>query len=245
MTKSLFIVLTLTVFFAGFTPERNQSVINYDNLSLLQRSSAPSWVRVIRVANIGNNKSVDTQGILFTYKNRRARKVEIAGSFCDWKTIPMIRGNNAVWFYLLDENIPVENLSYKFRIDGIWTMDPQNPSIEDDGIGSSISILKNIPSKDENPRQTTSRVLPGKTVEFRIYRPSARMISVAGDFNRWNPENDLLERGKSGVWHLKRRLPSGSYRYRFVVDGDNTLDIYNENSSSDAAGEICSIITIK
>ena len=245
MIKKVFILTAIVVVFPGFSPEKNPSLLYYNNLDILPSSSAPSWVRIIRVGNMGRNRSVDAQGILFSYKNRRAGMVEIAGSFCDWKPVRMNRGKNGVWYYLLDDEISGTELRYKYRVDGIWTVDPKNPSREDDGIGSSLSLLTDIPARDENPRQISSRLLPGRTVEFRIYCPKAHIITVTGDFNRWNPEHDLLLKGTSGVWHLKRRLPAGTYRYRFIVDGENTLDYYNENSSTDSTGERCSSINVQ
>ena len=88
-------------------------------------------------------------------------------------------------------------------------------------------------------------MLKGGIVEFRIFKPGARMVTVAGDFNNWNPENDFLSKGRDGIWHMKKRLPSGSYRYRFIIDGEHRQDMYNEISSTDSAGDLCSLISVK
>jgi len=40
-------------------------------------------------------------------------------------------------------------------------------------------------------------------VQFAVWAPNAREVSVVGDFNRWNPHSDIMENVKgSGVWAL-------------------------------------------
>ncbi len=47
---------------------------------------------------------------------------------------------------------------------------------------------------------------------------AARTVSVAGDFNGWQPEGlPLVQR--QGVWTIDLALPPGIYEYMFVVDG--------------------------
>jgi len=47
---------------------------------------------------------------------------------------------------------------------------------------------------------------------------AARTVSVAGDFNAWQPEGLPLSRHR-GVWTIDLALPPGIYEYMFVVDG--------------------------
>jgi 1,4-alpha-glucan branching enzyme len=82
-------------------------------------------------------------------------------------------------------------------------------------------------------------------VVFRIYKPEASIVSVVGDFNGWNPENDLLRKGSDGIWRLEKRLASGTYRYKYVIDGQWLPDTFNPDSASDSTGDICSVIKIK
>jgi 1,4-alpha-glucan branching enzyme len=47
---------------------------------------------------------------------------------------------------------------------------------------------------------------------------AARTVTVAGDFNGWQPEGlPLVQR--DGVWTIDLALPPGVYEYMFVVDG--------------------------
>ena len=60
-----------------------------------------------------------------------------------------------------------------------------------------------------------------------------------------NPENDLLSKGRDGVWRLKKRLPKGTHRYKYIIDGEWLPDTYNANSASDDNGDVCSLITVR
>ena len=48
-----------------------------------------------------------------------------------------------------------------------------------------------------------------------------------------------------GIWRLKKHIPSGKHRYKFVIDGAWSLDLYNPLSASDDTGGVCSLIEIK
>ena len=72
------------------------------------------------------------------------------------------------------------------------------------------------------PAQTASF---GSTTEPRVFvrlvllQPSARSVSVAGDFNGWSPAKTNLERTDGGMWTVTLQLKPGRYEYMFVIDG--------------------------
>ena len=55
-------------------------------------------------------------------------------------------------------------------------------------------------------------------VQFRLGDAQAREVSLAGDFNGWQPSHRLHE-VQPGVWAVDVALPPGVYNYVFVVDG--------------------------
>lgn len=58
------------------------------------------------------------------------------------------------------------------------------------------------------------------TLEFAFYRPGARSVRIAGDFNLWDPtRHELLPDGEEGWWRLRTQLAPGEYRFKYVVDG--------------------------
>jgi len=67
----------------------------------------------------------------------------------------------------------------------------------------------------------------GETVDFKLTGyEDARQVFVAGDFNKWKP-NELLMKKENGIWLLPLILPAGNYQYKFVVDGKWITDPTN------------------
>lgn len=56
------------------------------------------------------------------------------------------------------------------------------------------------------------------SITFACYRPSARSVHVAGDFNAWNSSALPLHRDDDGWWRGCLHLPAGEYRFRYLVD---------------------------
>jgi Carbohydrate-binding module 48 (Isoamylase N-terminal domain) len=60
---------------------------------------------------------------------------------------------------------------------------------------------------------------PKVFVRLVLVQPTAQSVSVAGDFNGWNPAQTKLERADGGVWTVTIPLKPGRYEYMFVVNG--------------------------
>lgn len=59
-------------------------------------------------------------------------------------------------------------------------------------------------------------------VEFVADCPLATTVSVAGTFNNWAVDKDMLKKDKkTGLWTAKISLAAGDYEYKFVCDGKN------------------------
>ena len=57
-------------------------------------------------------------------------------------------------------------------------------------------------------------------VVFEANCPLATTVSVAGSFNNWAIDKDMLKKDKkTGLWVGKVTLDSGVYEYKFVCDG--------------------------
>jgi chromosome partitioning protein len=83
-------------------------------------------------------------------------------------------------------------------------------------------------------------------VLFVTLYPRASNVQIAGDFNNWQPEKNLMEKvGESGVWQTKIKLPAGKYRYRLVVDGQWQQDPYNGNIEPNPFGGFNSVLEVK
>ena len=62
-------------------------------------------------------------------------------------------------------------------------------------------------------------------VVFRVWAPNAVRVGLAGDFNGWNPDADLMTPRDGGVWELfLPGLPAGSaYKYAIAAQDGQTL----------------------
>lgn len=227
----------------AFAPESGTRDLCYFNsLKILAKAEGPRVVTMVRNGrHIGQSTLVE-EGVLFTYKNREARRVFIAGGFSGWKTMPMERSNHGVWYFFLPAGAS-PRVTYKFMVDGIWTPDPLNSQRIDDGMGSYLCVVE-LPLRREGTHVTWRQIGP-RTIEFRLYRPKALYVALVGDFNHWNPEMDPLEKTSTGIWRITKKLAPGLYRYKYVVDGDWIPDVYNSRSGSDDVGEVCSLIEIR
>jgi hypothetical protein len=229
----------------AFSPDGNNTTQadDYYSLKFLKKAAAPIEMKVLKIDNPAVNRSMIERGILITFKSRDAQKVKIAGDFSAWRPIRMEKGRFGVWYYFLNRFKGMGTVRYKFLVDGTWTDDPENPERDDDSSGSYVSIF-HAPENRDN-RYSSFRMIGKNTVEFLIFNPKAEFVSIVGDFNEWNPENDQLTKNSEGFWKIKKRLYKGKYRYKYIIDGRWSPDMYNKNSASDDFGEICSIIEIK
>jgi 1,4-alpha-glucan branching enzyme len=242
--KCKFLVAVIPFLFLAFNHD-NGSLKNvyYSSLKSLNQADGPRIVNMFYSGRHTGQSMLESEGTLFTYKNRGARSVQIGGNFCGWKPAAMDRSDNGVWYYFLPAGENRREITYKYLVDGIWIMDPLNTDRIDDRMGSYLSVAGPV----EKPEGThvTWRKIGGNTIEFRLYKPGASLVSLVGDFNHWNPEDDLLAKGRDGIWRVRKKLFPGVYRYKFIIDGEWLPDTYNSESASDDTGEVCSIIEIK
>jgi chromosome partitioning protein len=82
------------------------------------------------------------------------------------------------------------------------------------------------------------------------YRDSdAGDVRIAGDFNDWVPDRNVLSRveaeGRTRVWVKVLSLPPGTYQYRYFVDGQWRVDPANQNSSAGPMGQTNSVLHVR
>ena len=80
-------------------------------------------------------------------------------------------------------------------------------------------------------------------VEFSVLYPKATNVCIAGDFNNWQPENThLSQNGQTGRWTTSIEITGGTYKYRYVVDGQWQQDPYNNHVEQNPFGEMNSVL---
>ena len=85
----------------------------------------------------------------------------------------------------------------------------------------------------------------GEKVLFSFKAPDAENVSLVGDFNGWNQDRASMKRDEKGIWRTTHRMISGTYQYRFIVDGEWVSDPANELSTENAFGEKNSLIHVE
>ena len=81
-------------------------------------------------------------------------------------------------------------------------------------------------------------------VNFSCFAPSARQVSVAGDFNHWSPTENSMRRMPDGGWVLCLPLHHGHHQYYFLVDGRPWLDPRAMGTVRNERGEAASLIAV-
>jgi chromosome partitioning protein len=108
--------------------------------------------------------------------------------------------------------------------------------------GASVATHEEIHSRIEQvygARQTPEGVC------FAAHAPGAQRVSVAGDFNRWSPEQHVMKAGSlAGDFELLIPLPPGRYSYRLVVDGRWQHDPANKTVETNPYGELNSVVEV-
>ena len=85
------------------------------------------------------------------------------------------------------------NYPYKYLIDGVYTLEPDNPITEGtDDYKNNILVVE-----------------PNTTFELRGYS-EATSVRLAGSFNGWNEHGYTMTR-IDGAWRIKIYLPKGKH----------------------------------
>lgn len=87
---------------------------------------------------------------------------------------------------------------------------------------------------------------PIKEIVFTIDAPNARDIFIVGDFNHWKiNESSRLARSNDGKWEKRLQLaPGNKYKYKYIIDGEWTVDSHNSEREQNTFGTYDSIIKL-
>jgi 1,4-alpha-glucan branching enzyme len=94
------------------------------------------------------------------------------------------------------------------------------------------------PAKQYGPRQMKNAVL------FTASYPEAKEVQIAGDFNSWQPEKNPMKKTDEGSWQATIPLAKGTYRYRFIVDGQWQHDPNNNSTEPNPYGDLNSVFNV-
>jgi 1,4-alpha-glucan branching enzyme len=92
-----------------------------------------------------------------------------------------------------------------------------------------------------------TKILKGtkaKKVSFNLLAPEAGSVSVAGEFNDWDPLSHPMKKDKKGLWKVSFSLAPGTYQYRFFVDGQWQSDPNCTSSVGNPFGTLNSVMRV-
>ena len=156
-----------------------------------------------------------------------AKKVIITGSFNKWneELFKMNKTENG-WELTLKMNPDV--YQYRFRVDGQWMEDPNNPHKTKNEFGESNSVID---------------IKAYTTFKLRGYTEAKKVI-LTGSFNNWNEQKTIMLKMDYG-WKCVLPLSGGKHHYKYIVDGQWIVDPNNSVKEYDSDGHINSVLMVK
>ncbi|MGL4394334.1 MAG: hypothetical protein ACRCS8_03825 [Brevinema sp.] len=164
--------------------------------------------------------------ILFYYQGK-AKSVMIAGEFNNWQdNWIMQEAKSNLWTFAITNRLPKGEYKYRLKVDGFWIADPSNPHAVFDSARQKLSIL--ILDKEFLPNQKYPMWVSNNIYVFKYTNTNAKNVSIAGDFNNWNPYSHQMKDNGVGEYTIEIELvPKKNYMYSFVQDGNWRFDENN------------------
>lgn len=86
---------------------------------------------------------------------------------------------------------------------------------------------------------------PRRQVVLRYQGYAGRELLLAGDFNNWEPDHDVITRRVGDIIEKVLALPPGVYQYRLVVDGKWQDDTSNPERTPNLVGGYNSLLRVE
>jgi 1,4-alpha-glucan branching enzyme len=90
-----------------------------------------------------------------------------------------------------------------------------------------------------------ARSTSAQEVEFSLFAPEAKKVSIAGTFNSWSIDAMMMKKSKDGTWKAKAKLPPGRHEYKYFVDGSWAQDISGASFTPNSFGSNNCVIGIE
>jgi len=154
---------------------------------------------------------------------------------------PSPHKDSGIQFFVYQVPERISELEYRLVINGLWTTDPENSqTVRDPSSGLSYSVIK-MPHRILKPNPLNG--MPDGLL-FAFNAPSGESVTVAGNFNSWDPFMYEMKEGPKGTYSILLPLPPGTYQYVFFHRGQRHVDINNPNRIYAKDGKIASVITV-
>ncbi|HPQ17691.1 MAG TPA: type I pullulanase, partial [bacterium] len=158
-----------------------------------------------------SSTGASAKGTTFEVDAPGARRVTIAGEFNNWdmNKHELKKEADGKWRITLD--LAPGTYEYKFLQDGDWDkLNKENRKIT-------------VPAKKEVAIPEIIKKEERKKTVFEVEAPDANQVELVGSFNNWRRGMYFLNKQADGKWRIELDLEDGTYKYRFVQDGDYTI----------------------
>jgi len=214
----LFVLLACIVT-NGVSQQKNDMVLSRDHLILVidLRSPRAKIDSILKAAGITAGKAdMVLKGDYTALRND------------GWNIVRL--NDNQLQFDLSLKDIGVNPQNAPFQITTKLNKTQGRPGYPDEvlyGINSFSKV-----SVHELPSGFTRFFVPGNT--------NAKRVLLSGSFNDWSTGKGIMSRTDSG-WISDVKLEPGIYAYKFIVNGNWTIDVNNRLKQDDGTGNINSI----
>jgi hypothetical protein len=241
----LFCLLIIAASFSWADEWENYEVLN--QLLRIHSPSAPVIVEnyVIFTADSGLRRI----GVAFAHENFANvywfRPLVIPQDRLNNQFDPLISSgtymDSGLQFHIYQIPMNMRELEYRLVINGLWTIDPLNPQSRRDPVsGLTMSVLS-LPYRRVPPDPLNG--LP-EGLNFSFRGPPGEIVTVAGNFNGWDPFMYQLREYPEGVYSITIPLPPGTYQYVFYHRGQRYVDPYNPRRIYTREGSAASEIVV-
>ncbi len=84
-----------------------------------------------------------------------------------------------------------------------------------------------------------------RRVTFLYEDVPGKVVAIAGCFNDWLPEKQLVDKNGDGIYTGTMMLAPGVYQYKFVINGEWKIDEHNPNFTPNDIGSLNSILVLE
>ena len=84
-----------------------------------------------------------------------------------------------------------------------------------------------------------------RRVTFLYEDDPGMVVAVAGSFNEWLPDKQLIDKNSDGIYTGTMMLAPGVYEYKFVINGDWKIDEHNPNFAPNDIGSLNSVLVLE
>jgi hypothetical protein len=140
--------------------------------------------------------------------------------------VRVVERDSGILFHIYTFPERTGELYYRLIIDGLWTTDPGNPrSSMDQKTGITQSVISLPAVRPEQPVFDPSGQEGSLNITYAA--PPGEHITVAGNFNNWDPFMYVMRETGAGIYTLTLPLPPGTYHYVLFHRGQRLLDPHN------------------